>query len=540
MSKERAAQLVDAGIWLRLSGDIEGARRLFERALKLDPENQRAGDLLAQAPSTVVEPPVPEAGAAPPASSSGSGSSRDRPRAGPGTPVPTSPSGITEDWGRMTGRNSPLPQLTAPTPTPPALGDAPPGRTSVMYVPGLGLPTGVTPGSAVPSLGALGRQTIPYAGQPTPVPRQTMMFNAGPTAVPPQVAPARQTLPYGADALDTGRPPPIASSPTPRTSMMFSVPTPAPTPEQEEARSTQVYSGSSAGPMGPSQLGEVRPVVIRIEAADDLAEPDSLVESLRNQVNAEASRGPRPTSIVLTDNAPEPVTPPPTPPLFPESSDPPVLVRPAAPQPAAAFDAAWNWSASPPPAGRDQGFDEEAPEPRPSPGLSPQASSGWDQRGTPGIKIDDMVGPDNALEFVSSGSNPPRSPETDREEVETLVRGARDLIDLDDHTGAMELIARAQVLAPDDPQVQQLRERSERTLLAMFESKLGHLEKIPRVMLKDDEIIWLNLDHRAGFVLAQIDGTVSFEDLFAVSGMSRLDTARILAQLVDEGVINRG
>jgi hypothetical protein len=102
----------------------------------------------------------------------------------------------------------------------------------------------------------------------------------------------------------------------------------------------------------------------------------------------------------------------------------------------------------------------------------------------------------------------------------------------------MELIAKAQAIAPEDPEVQALREKSERTLLAMFESKLGGREIIPRVMLKDDEIIWLNLDHRAGFVLAQIDGTVSFDDLFAVSGMSRLDTARILAQLMDEGVIS--
>jgi len=88
-----------------------------------------------------------------------------------------------------------------------------------------------------------------------------------------------------------------------------------------------------------------------------------------------------------------------------------------------------------------------------------------------------------------------------------------------------------------DPEVRQLREKSEQTLLAMYESKLGQLELVPRVALKEDEIIWLNLDHRAGFMLAQIDGQASFEDLFAISGMSRLDTARILAQLVEEGVI---
>lgn len=179
--------------------------------------------------------------------------------------------------------------------------------------------------------------------------------------------------------------------------------------------------------------------------------------------------------------------------------------------------------------------------PRPSPALNPQASSGWDIRGNPGIRIDDMVGPDRTLELVAAqGTKTPRSPDSVRVEVASLLSGARDLIDLDDHTGAMELIAKAQALAPDDPEVQKLKERSERTLLAMFESKLGDLGCVPRVLLKDDEIIWLNLDHRAGFVLAQIDGTVNFEDLFAVSGMSRLDTGRILAQLVDEGVISRG
>jgi hypothetical protein len=122
-------------------------------------------------------------------------------------------------------------------------------------------------------------------------------------------------------------------------------------------------------------------------------------------------------------------------------------------------------------------------------------------------------------------------------ELASLVHGAKEMLELDDHTGAMELITKAHALAPNDPEVLRLKERSERTLEAMYESKLGPLEAKPRIALKDDEIIWLNLDHRAGFVLAQIDGTVTFEDVFAVSGMSRLDTARILAQLLEEGVI---
>ena len=50
--------------------------------------------------------------------------------------------------------------------------------------------------------------------------------------------------------------------------------------------------------------------------------------------------------------------------------------------------------------------------------------------------------------------------------------------------------------------------------------------------------MWLNLDHRAGFVLSQIDGTMTIDDIYALSGLSRLDTAKILAELVEQGVIS--
>jgi CRP-like cAMP-binding protein len=170
----------------------------------------------------------------------------------------------------------------------------------------------------------------------------------------------------------------------------------------------------------------------------------------------------------------------------------------------------------------------------------PRAESAWDARSNPGIKLEAVAGHDRALDLISSDSKSNQAAPSRGDEVKAILRGARDLLELDDHSGAMELIVKAQQMAPDDPDVQLMRERSEKTLLNMFESKLGKTETIPRVLLKDDEIIWLNLDHRAGFVLAQIDGTVSFEDLFSVSGMSRIDTARILAQLVEEGVISRG
>ena len=175
--------------------------------------------------------------------------------------------------------------------------------------------------------------------------------------------------------------------------------------------------------------------------------------------------------------------------------------------------------------------------------LSPNAVSAWDTKSNPGMLVDSgRDEPHDALSLVSAatpmpGSAVPPQPTEPHVELDKLLRRARDLQELDDHSGAMELILKAQELAPNNRDVKLLRDRSEGILLTMYESKLGGLDRVPRVGLKEDEIIWLNLDHRAGFMLAQIDGQATFEELFAISGMARLDTARILAQLVEEGVI---
>src|SRR5215468_2581734 len=58
MTAHRARKLVEAGVWLRISGDHEGARRLFEQALLLDPTNVRARQLL-EAPASAPLPQQP-------------------------------------------------------------------------------------------------------------------------------------------------------------------------------------------------------------------------------------------------------------------------------------------------------------------------------------------------------------------------------------------------------------------------------------------------------------------------------------------------
>jgi len=125
-----------------------------------------------------------------------------------------------------------------------------------------------------------------------------------------------------------------------------------------------------------------------------------------------------------------------------------------------------------------------------------------------------------------------------RDELDSLMSGAKELIALADFSGALELLERASLKAPGNALCIELTEQCENTLTQMMESKLAPLDRCPRVLLDMGEIVWLNLDHRAGFILAQIDGAVSYEEIFALSGMSRLDTCRILVQLIEQRVIS--
>lgn len=163
----------------------------------------------------------------------------------------------------------------------------------------------------------------------------------------------------------------------------------------------------------------------------------------------------------------------------------------------------------------------------------------WESKSGLGEQIAVRHEPRDALGILAE-PEPAAVGDPSEDELSGLLAGVDDRVALDDHSGALDLLARAEALAPGHPEVVRRKAASEAVLEAMLQSRLGSLASVPRVLLREDEVIWLNLDHRAGFVLAQIDGTVSFDDLFALSGMSRLDTARILVQLLEEGVIARG
>ncbi len=124
--------------------------------------------------------------------------------------------------------------------------------------------------------------------------------------------------------------------------------------------------------------------------------------------------------------------------------------------------------------------------------------------------------------------------------TEEVLTRARHRFRLSDFEGALELLEHLELGPghPDFDETRRLLVETRNHLERSFAAKLGDLDRVPRVVLPEDQLIWLSLNHRASFILSQIDGSVSYEDLMALSGMPRLDTLRILAALVQEGVIS--
>jgi tetratricopeptide (TPR) repeat protein len=181
------------------------------------------------------------------------------------------------------------------------------------------------------------------------------------------------------------------------------------------------------------------------------------------------------------------------------------------------------------------------------PTLSEYAPSPWDQGPATapaivletdgGVDLETLAEKSDLRPLVPEQPSSTPAPMPPVNDVEVWMHGAKELHALGDFSGSLEMIEKILKVDPEHAEARAYLNENESTLIAMNESKLGSMGSIPRLAIKPEEVLWLNLDHRAGFLLAQIDGSVTFEDLFALSGLPRLDTARILAMLLQEGVI---
>ncbi len=232
----------------------------------------------------------------------------------------------------------------------------------------------------------------------------------------------------------------------------------------------------------------------------------------------------------------------PTPP-FSESQPPPVDEPPAEPTPAPPTDAPADVPAAQPAA--DPLFDGQLPAALDFPAADEPVPMSGPELDVERFSLDTTPPPSapSALGLVGGGGG--AGPEIEDEEVSgefdsvtALMHGVNDMLELDDFSGAVELLDKVLDQDPDHAEAARLREEAEGELIKMYESKIGEMSKAPEVRMASDEIIWLNLDHRAGFLLSMIDGQTSYEDIMAVAGLPQLDVLRILVQLLQEKVID--
>jgi hypothetical protein len=123
-----------------------------------------------------------------------------------------------------------------------------------------------------------------------------------------------------------------------------------------------------------------------------------------------------------------------------------------------------------------------------------------------------------------------------RERADPVVE-MRDRRALGDYTGALQVAE--QILGEDPTHAEALAcaEACRDVLVKMYSARIGPMTRVPSVVVAKNQLRWLSLDHRAGFVLSHIDGTSSLEMILDVSGMAPRDCLRILYELVLQHVI---
>lgn len=108
---------------------------------------------------------------------------------------------------------------------------------------------------------------------------------------------------------------------------------------------------------------------------------------------------------------------------------------------------------------------------------------------------------------------------------------------LGDYTAALRTAELLLGRQPEHADALRVSEACRTKLAQLYQSRLGPPSRVPKVGVDPTDVRWLGLDHQAGFLLSQIDGQQSIEEIIDVSGMSRLATLKILVELLDMGAI---
>ena len=84
---------------------------------------------------------------------------------------------------------------------------------------------------------------------------------------------------------------------------------------------------------------------------------------------------------------------------------------------------------------------------------------------------------------------------------------------------------------------QKLITRNKDTIMQIFQSFIGDLDRMPQLARPLHELSNAPINPRAAFLLSRIDGTLTIDELLDVSGMPRMEAYRHICQLFLRGIL---
>jgi len=153
---------------------------------------------------------------------------------------------------------------------------------------------------------------------------------------------------------------------------------------------------------------------------------------------------------------------------------------------------------------------------------------------------------DSALDFVDgfeplldslapmSGLSPPSPPSS---APRAGPREMQECYAVGDFSRALSIAEEILARSPDDAVARKCAQNCRDVLTQMFAARIGPLDQVISVAVSPEEVQWLALDHRAGFLLSLVDGQSTVDEILDISGMTRLDALKIIFDLIERHVV---
>lgn len=117
------------------------------------------------------------------------------------------------------------------------------------------------------------------------------------------------------------------------------------------------------------------------------------------------------------------------------------------------------------------------------------------------------------------------------------TREMQEAYDLGDYTHALEIAETLLDAQPNNAEAVKIAQESRAVLTQMLAARVGPLDQVMKVVVSPEEMQWLALDHRSGFLLSLIDGQSTVDEILDISGMTRHDALKIILELTRQQVV---